>query len=225
MRMRQEKKYVEKATGLENLGQVNSDFGITGSGAFVYDMTPSIPQGDGEGQRIGNSVTATGMVLQQQFIKQIRGIGPRRVKSYLIRTLDPSLSSADVLSGVFDVNPLSGVVDYFSSLNYTMMADKRIQIIGQAQTKILVNAFGAELNPSANERSMGELKIPVKFDDQTLRFATDGDAVPAAVRYYLISICDAGNTGSGTSTAPVFVQAASTGLSSKAFVRLWYTDS
>ena len=121
MRMRQEKKYADvTATGA--VAQANG----SAAGALVSAITPTIAQGDGEGQRIGNSITATGLVVKQQFMKQQFGIGPRRVRTHIVRVLDPGMSTAEVLAATFDTNPLSGVVDYFSSLNYTMMRDKRV---------------------------------------------------------------------------------------------------
>ena len=87
MRMRQEKKYAEiSVTGL--VGQVEGSL----TGALISDITPNIGQGDGESQRIGNSITGTGLVFKQQFIKQAAGIGPRRMRTHVIRTLDPGLS-------------------------------------------------------------------------------------------------------------------------------------
>ena len=219
MRMRQEKKYAEKtATG--SVGQVAIDL----TGALVSDITPSIAQGDGESQRIGNSITATGLVVQQQFIKQVNGIGPRRLRTHIVRTLDPSLSAADLLPVVFNVNPLSTVIDYFSSLNYTMMADKRVQLLGSKETKLMSNY--SDNNTATFERATGELTIPVKFEDQTIRYQSDADSTPAAVRYFMITLCDAGNinlsTGSGL---PVFLVDPATAVESKAYARLWYTDS
>nr|APC94142.1 hypothetical protein [uncultured marine virus] len=79
MRMRQEKKYAEKGvTGV--VGQVL----INASGTLVQDVTPTIAQGDGEGQRIGNSITATGLVLKQQFQVQLFCISKRRLRTHLL---------------------------------------------------------------------------------------------------------------------------------------------
>ena len=218
MRMRQEKKFAEQtATGL--VGQVN----VNVSGALVSDITPSVDQGDGEGQRIGNSITATGLVVQQQLIKQEFGIGPRRVRTHIVRTLDPSLSAADLLPVVFNVNPLSTVIDYFSALNYTMMADKRVQLLGTKETKLMSNY--TDSNTLASERASGELTIPVKFDDETIRYAADANSTPASIRYFMITLVDIGNTSTTHSTLPVFVLTGSTAVESKAYARLWYTDS
>jgi len=222
MRMKQEKKYAEKAvTGV--VGQVSS--GATG--ILSKDITPTIAQGDGEGQRIGNSITGTGLVVKQQFIKQVNGVGPRRVRTLVIRCLDPSLSEADVINGVLDVNPLSTVRDYFSALNYTMMSDKRLSILGQAETKLVVDRPRDNGDPMIpDEQSTADLTIPVKFDDQTIRYTADGDSVPASIRYFMLTMCDIGN--SSTSAAggmPIFVTTASSGVLSKAYSRLWYTDS
>lgn len=215
MRMRQEKKYKEiSATG--NVGQVDG----SATGALVSPITSLIGQGDGEGQRIGNSITATGLVFKQQFVKQLNGIGPRRVRTYIFRTLDPSIN---ILTASFDVNPLSGVIDYFSSLSYTMMSDKRVQLLGRAETKLMFNYD--DNMAQVNERSTGELTVPIKFDDQTIRYDSDVTSSPAAIRYFAVTMCDNGNISTSASTAPVFVPTASSGVESKAYARLWYTDS
>jgi hypothetical protein len=217
--MRQEKKYAEiPVTGL--VGQVVANT----TGTLVSAITPSIAQGDGEGQRIGNSITATGLVVKQQFIKQEFAIGPRRVRTHVVRVLDPSLSTADLLPAVLDVNPLSGVRDYFSALNYTMMSDKRIQLLGSKETKLMSNY--TDTNQATYERATAELTVPVKFDDQTIRYQTDEGSLPAAIRYFMITTCDVGNHSADTnSTLDVFVKPFDTGVESKAYARLWYTDS
>ena len=218
MRMRQEKKFAEIAvTGV--CGQVL----VNDEGALVSDITPTIAQGDGESQRIGNSITATGLVFKQQFIKQVAGIGPRRMRTHIIRSLDPSMSTANILSAVLDVNPLSGVRDYFSGLNYVMMGDKRIQILGTAETKLMSNYD--DNMAGINERSTGDLIVPVKFTDQVIRYQNDGQDEPAAIKYFSLTLCDNGNSSATASSASVFVTTASSGVESKAYARLWYTDS
>jgi len=218
MRMRQEKKFAEQAvTGV--VGQV----AVNAVGALSSLILPQVPQGDGEGQRIGNSITATGLVWKQQFIKQVGGIGPRRVRTHIVRAADPGVSTSGVISAVLDVNPLSGVRDYFSGLNYAMMADKRITIIGTAETKLMSNYD--DNMAGINERSTGDLTIPIKFGDQTIRYEADGDTYPSSVRYFALTLCDNGNSGASTSSASVFVTTASSGVESKGYCRLWYTDS
>lgn len=216
MRMKQEKKFVERAeTG--NVGQVDAN----NSGAYVELLVGSIPQGDGEGQRIGNSITATGLVAKQQLFAQAFTKGTRRVRSYVIRTLSYDLTPTEILEGTLDVNPMSGVRDYFSGLNYTMMRDKRISVLGSAETVLTDHLGGTEAG-----RLTGELTIPIKFDEETIRFSGDSANFPAAIGYYILSVCDNGNiAASGTSTRPVFIPGEETGLQCKTFGRLWYTDS
>lgn len=212
MRMRQEKKFAEVVVS-GGVGQVNND----AQGAFIQSILSTIGQGDGESQRIGNSITATGIVFKQQFFKDSSASGARRVRTHIVRTLDPSMSTTDILEAVFDVNPMSGVRDYFSNLNYTMMRDKRVKILGSAQT--IMDTSG-DSNPST-----GIITIPVKFDDETIRYSADGETLPASIRYHCITTCDLGNRGSATSGLSVFVTQASTGLDVKGTARLWYTDA
>nr|CRY97254.1 hypothetical protein [uncultured prokaryote] len=218
MRLRQEKKYAE-STVEGNIGQVDASL----SGALVAPLGPAIIQGDGEGQRIGNSITATGLVWKQQLSKQINGIGPRRVRTHIVRVLGDNPTTTSVLEGILDVNPLSGVRDYFSSLNYTMMADKRMTILGTKETKLTSN-FNDTMN-SAYERSTGEMTIPIKFEEQTLRFERDSDLSFSNVHYFVISLCDAGNKNATASSLPVVVSIQDSGVISKGYMRLWYTDS
>lgn len=215
MRMKQEKKFVDHSeTG--NCGQVDG----SSSGAYVKQLVVAIPQGDGEGQRIGNSVTGTGLVAKQQFFEQSATNGIRRVRSHVIRTLDPGMSTTEILEAVLDVNPMSEVRDYFSGLNYTMMRDKRVTILGTAETELHDN-----LGVTTVGRLTGDLTIPIKFDDQTIRFVGDSSSTPANVRYHVLTVCDNGNIGSGSSSKPVFITGANTGLQVKSTGRLWYTDS
>nr|APC94143.1 hypothetical protein [uncultured marine virus] len=137
------------------------------------------------------------------------------------------MSAADLLTATLDVNPLSGVRDYFSSLNYTMMSDKRIQVLGSTDVTLKETPFvtfpdNTELVEPAN----GELTVPIKFDDQTIRYQADGDSAPAAIRYFMLTTCDVGNADtSSASTLDVFQKVINTGVKSKAYSRLWYTDS
>jgi hypothetical protein len=218
MRMRQEKKYAER-TASGPVGQVN----VNVDGALVADVTPSIGQGDGEGQRIGNSITGTGFVFKQHFIKQEAGIGPRRVRTHIVRTLDPTLSGATLLAAVLDLNPISGHRDYFSSLNYTMMSDKRVQVLGTAETKLMSNYDDNMIQ--VNERATGNITVPVKFEDQTIRYEGDAATEPASIRYFAITLCDNGNGGGSTSAASVFVPTAASGVDCRGYSRLWYTDA
>lgn len=215
MRMKQEKKFADK-THSGRLGQVDG----TDSGAFVKLLTADIAQGDGESQRIGNSITATGFVVKQQFDGQSFTNGTRRVKTYIVRVLgSPGVN--DVRDAVLDVNAMSEVRDYFSSLNYTMMRDKRISVIAQGETMLTPNTGTA----GQQTPSTGELTVAVKLDD-TIRYSGDAEVLPASVRYYCLTVCDNGNAAlSGTSSRPVFYTGEETGLNVKTTGRMWYTDS
>jgi len=222
MRMRLEKKYFDS---IDPGGITVAQFNAAVAGAHVQDITPVIAQGDGEGQRIGNSLTATGMVVKQQFIKQEFAIGPRSVRTHVVRVLDPGMSAGDVLTALLDVNSFSGVRDYFSELNYAMMRDKRVQILGTKETKLLSNS--SDTGNDRQERATGHLTIPVKFDDQTVRYQADADILPANIRYFYVTLMDIGNesttTDSPSGSALVFSQ--KSGCEMKYSSRYWYTDA
>lgn len=221
MRIRQEKKFFDYIhPGDSAVGQVNA--AVTGS--LVQDITPVIAQGDGESQRIGNSITGTGMVVKQQFLKQFNAIGPRKVRTHVVRVLDPGMSATDVLVATLSINVFSGVRDYFSELNYAMMRDKRVQVLGTKEARLESNF--SDNNTELAERSTADLILPVKFEDQTVRYEADGDNLPANIRYFTITLVDIGNGSTGTaSTLPVFVKSAQSGVDYKMSSRFWYTDS
>ena len=100
------------------VGQVSDDL----NGYWFQDITPTLAQGTGADERVGNSLKMTGVNLNFQFIGQKNALTGRKLKIGLYRVRDPSLGptddSTDVTTDVFDSNPLTGLFDFNASRAY-----------------------------------------------------------------------------------------------------------
>jgi len=216
-----EKKFVDTLEeGAGSVGQVNDNF----SGQSVVEITPFITQGVAESQRVGNSIKATGMVIKFSMIKQESAAGPRRMKIFIVRSLDPSLNANDIYGKLLDFNQFSGLKDYHSNLDYTQLKDGRMKIIAQRNVYMSEDSQDAITNPTS-ERQTKALTIALKFNE-VLRFASNSDAQPENVRYHMVMVADNGNKGFATSAlVGIYVPQAQSGINYKMSTRMWYVDN
>lgn len=214
-----EKKYVDNVE-LENVnvGQVSQN-----SPGYVATFTsPVIPQGTGESERVGNSVKMTGAVFKMNFIKQSNGVGPRRLKVMIIRSLDPGLLPSAVADRLLDVNPLTGVRDFHSNLDYTQLKDGRLKIIASKNVYLGANSTESE---EVQERATAVKTIALKMNEVT-RFENDAGTISENVRYITLILCDNGNASATTSTIlGVYVPTPNSGVICKLHSRFWYVDN
>lgn len=186
-------------------------------------LLPHIFQGTGEDNRVGNSIRATGMVLHMNFIKQAGASGPRRIKVCVVKTRDDSMSPTDI----FDSNPLTGLIDYHSNVDYTELKDKTAQIIATKYVKLGAdgNVSGSGDAVGTGEASTATIKIPIKLSD-VLRYEANANSLPANMRYHLIVMCDNGNRGLSASTINgVLVKGVQSGVDIQCHRRFWYVDN
>lgn len=216
-----EKKYVDTAEVVKgSVGQVK----INDQGFLALDLTPTITQGVAESQRVGNSIKATGMVLKMNAIKQDHAGGPRRLRVVLVRSTDPQLGQNSIANKLFDVNPLSGVVDYHSNFDYTQISDARLRVLREVKL-YLGNNNDNSTNANPAEVTTATRTIALKLND-VLRFQTNGAGEPENIKYYAIILCDNGNSSPTLSTlATIFVPEAESGCLVNAHNRFWYVDN
>jgi len=216
-----EKKYIDTAEVVKGTcGQVK----INDQGFLALDLTPTIPQGVAESQRVGNSIKATGMVLKMNTIKQQSAGGPRRLRILIIKSLDPTLGANSIANKMFDANPLSGVVDYHSNYDYTQISDKRLRVLREVKL-YLGNNNDNSTNANPAEVASATRTIALKLDD-VLRFQTNGAGEPENVKYYAIVLCDNGNSsGTASTLSTIFCTEANSGVLVNAHNRFWYVDN
>jgi hypothetical protein len=217
-RLNVEKKFVNAVETLDgDIGQVSTN----ASGYFATSIMSQIPQGDGESQRNGNSLKATGLVVKMNFITQFNCAGTRRVKVMVVRTLDPGLSPTEVTDKLLDINPLTGQRDYNSELDYTQLKDGRIKVIS---TKYIYLKETGVLGGAAT-RTTAVCNMPIKLND-VWRYDVNASTKPENINYHLIAVADNGNSGTSDSTIlGIFVPQNNSGVTMKAHSRFWYVDN
>jgi hypothetical protein len=214
-----EKKYIDSTETVSgSVGQVN----VNADGFGAYQLTPDIPQGVQEAQRVGNSIKATGLVLKLNMIKQINAQGTRRVKMYVVRTTDPGLTGADIHNRILDVNRMSGLRDFHSNLDYTQFKDGRLRILAQKNV-----FFPQDSDPSGptSERQTRAVTLPVKLNE-VLRYQGNADLKPENIRHWVILVADNGNKGStNSSLVDITVWQDRSAIDFKMASRMWYVDN
>lgn len=208
------------------VGQVFNDL----NGYWFQDITPTIGQGTGADDRVGNSLKMTGVNLNFQFIGQTYCLTGRKIKIGLYRVRDPSLgpndASADITTDVFDSNPLTGLFDYNAAKAYRNSKNDGITCIRE-KTVYLPKAEVMSGTSSLNsiEKTYKTMNFPVKLND-LLRYEQNNDTLPNGYRYVLLVRADCGNTGAVTSNIQnIPVINVNSGVTFRMGQRWWYVDN
>lgn len=217
-----EKKRVLTANqvGNEVGGQVTNN----ASGHYVSEITPGIVPGTSSGNRIGDTVSLSGVNLKYQFQQMSSGTTRLKGKVYIVRLEPGYTATAASLPGTFldrnvFVATLNGftadIYDYRSERNnayyaqYKVLAMKRFSIAPDSLTG-MINFTDVQINFKKNH---------------TIRYAAGGNSVVSGQLFQFI-VFDNGNCGGTTSTLNgVGVVQSNTG----AFIRWqhtwYYTDA
>jgi len=216
-----EKNYVDTDVSTTQVGQVNGNV----DGITAFDVTPSIPQGDGQGNRHGNSLKITGLSLPMSFIGQSRCHSARKMRVSLMRVRDNNNNTVagDVISQYWDVNPLNGLRDFNAPRNYRNSKNDGITCI---RSKVYtLKATQHDIAGDSMEQSHFTAKFNVTLQD-IFRYINNGDVLPDGMRYWLIIQTDAGNYNGGTaSTLDIPISTTQSGVQVRLSQRSWYVDN
>lgn len=216
-----EKNYVDTDVATINLGQAYANL----DGIRAIDVTPQIPQGDGQGNRHGNSLKMTGLSLPMSFIGQPSCFSSRKIRVSLMRVRDNNnnTSADDVISQYWDVNPLNSLRDYNAPRNYRNSKNDGVTCI---RSKVYtLKSTDHALSGTDVEMSHFTAKFNVTLQD-IFRYISNGDFKPDGLRYWLIFQCDAGNrSGTDVSTLDIPIQDNLTGVNCRVSQRSWYVDN
>jgi len=223
-RLNVEKNYKDTDVSTATVGQCTANT----DGALSLDVTPSIAQGDGEGNRHGNSLKLTGMSLPMSFIGQNGTHSARKIIVSLLRvkSADNGVTATEALQHYWDTNPLNGLRDANCPKNYRSGSHDGITCVREAtyRLKPTQQDFSGQ-SSNLTEQSHFSTKFNVKLQD-VLRYDGNGDSKPTGIRYYLIIRCDAGNDSpSINSTLDVPITNATTGVNVRVSQRSWYVDN
>ena len=202
-----------------HLGQVNFD----SEGAVVREITPLIGQGTDAHQRTGNSCKLTGFALKYQMIGDDLCHSARRIRIMLVKSRDAvaDTGARDVLSALYDVNPLTGVRDLNAPRNYSSMKHHGITVL-RTKTCYVKPQNIHVLGDRDNSHLTGTFTASMQ---DVLRFTDASDNKPDHVHYYLIFQADVGNAGSQDSTLSVPVRSPNTAVNIESTLRTWWVDN
>ncbi len=219
-RLNVEKNHKDTDVTTKTTGQVqgNSD------GADAEDITPVISQGDGEGNRHGNSLKATGLSCQLQFSSQANCQGARKIRVSLlkVKSADNGVTASEALEHYWDVNPLTGLRDFNAPRNYRSGAHDGITCVRSS----VYNLRGPSVLSGTVDNEAGVLttKFNVKLND-VFRYDANADTLLLGIKYYLIVQTDCGNNDNSTSSLDVPITGALTGINMRLSTRCWYVDN
>lgn len=223
-RLNVEKKYKDRDVNTGSFGQANGN----ANGIYMQDVTPNLSQGTGSAERVGNSIKLTGLSFPVQFSGQAHTFTARKIKMMLFRvsSANNSVTLTDTINDYFDVNPLTGIIDYNSPKAYRSHKHDGIKLVRQKIYNLPAvhsTLAGDDDSASAEERAGFSAKFNVKLDD-VLRFNDNTDVLPDGTRYYLYFICDKG-TVTTTSTLDIPIPSYDTGVIFRLSQRSWWVDN
>ena len=229
-RLNAEKKEIREVeiTG-GSVGQVFN----SGNGYWFQDITPTLGQGTGADERIGNSLKMTGCNLNFQFMGQDQTLTGRKIKIGLYRVRDPSLgpsdASADITADVFDANPLTGLYDFNAAKAYRSSKNDGIACIREKTIYLpkveILSRGGADAANQDIEKAYKTLNFPVKLNDM-IRYETNNDVLPNGYRYVILLRVDSGNSGPVASNIQNIANTTrESGVQVRMGQRWWYVDN
>lgn len=216
------KKQLRKDTEMKEYSPVDLLSGIAGqinvnnSGALVIPINNmNIPAGVGRSERVGEEARLKGIHFRFQIFGQTSVTFPSNMIIDVFKTHDFSASSAALRDQIYEVDSMSGVVDYHSTINKEVVGkDKLYQLISRKLVYFKADDF------SGSQQQWKDLKFFVK-QNQLVTYAGPSTQTPYNVRYFVIIRGSCGNVSSTVSTLPtVAVLSPSSGY----VVRMKYTD-
>lgn len=223
-RLNVEKKFKDVDVNTGSFAQANGN----ANGIYMQDVTPSMIQGTGSAERVGNSIKLTGLSFPVQFSGQANTFSARKIKMMLFRvsSANNSVTLTDTINDYFDVNPLNGIIDYNSPKAYRSHKHDGIKLIRQkvySLPAVATNSAGNDDEVEGYEASGFSAKFNVKLDD-VLRFNSNGDSLPDGTRYYMFFIADKGTVVTN-STLDIPVTIRDSGVQFRLSQRSWWVDN
>lgn len=193
-----EKKYIDTASVASTVGQYLNG----ASGELVLDISPVIAQGNAYNQRNGISIKLNGLYLRLQFLQQTNTVNQIKIHIDVLYSKGKPQSTADVLTGMYDVDNISGMRDYNAPRNPNQFGD--YQLICSRKCTLKPDSI-------AGQTGITNMQIPLKLN-RHMRWDTAGILQEGQVFMYIRA--DNGDKG-----APL------TGVSSFYTTRFSYFDN
>lgn len=157
------------------------------SGAYMLNITPSPNEGVTGGTRIGLSIKLVSCCIDMKFEQQTNNINNMKLKYYIVCRPDSSItySGTQTRDQLLEVNPFSGVVDYWSNRDPEYFTAFRI---------IKSGVIDLKQDQITSGTSIVQKKIPLKLNHH-LKFPNDNSSVSTKNNFWLVVVGSAGDTG------------------------------
>lgn len=159
------------------------------SGAIQFSIVPTMAQGIGEDNRIGDSVKVVSMVFQAEVsTNSFFTLQDTRYKIYIVRQNANPNGATLAITDFLEPNVFSGVVDYNSNRNYQHYTD--FQVLGVINGKL-----GQNQNDSLNQVRKNQHKIARKVDFH-IRYEKGTNNI-IQNQIYMFAVADSGDRAAG----------------------------
>ena len=168
------------------LGQVQGNT----ENARVINISPSMPVGAQNGQRIGNSVKMHSAFIRLQFVGQVALVSQQRHRFDVWYTDNQEdLSPGTILPKLFQANEFNGLFDYNSTRNQAYFTQ---------YTRVCTRSITIASEDIANEVMIKDFAIPLKLTKH-LKWNDAITGRPTTGCYFITVRSDSGN---GSATTP-----------------------
>lgn len=169
---------------------VAQTYGAGVSGAYAAVIAPTCIEGIGQGQRIGLSLKLVSGCLDIQFVQQASTLNNLKLKWWIVSRPDNSsgFTAPTSIAQFFEVNPFSGVNDYYSSRDPEYFTAFRV---------IKCGTIVLHQDSTTGASAAVQKKIPLKFNHH-LKYNTDGSTTTTKNQMYLFVTCSGGDLGLAT---------------------------
>jgi len=169
---------------------VAQTFGVGVSGAYAAVIAPTILEGVAQGQRIGLSIKCVSACLDIQFVQQSATLNNLKLKWWIVTRPDNSsgFSAPTSIAQFFEVNPFSGVNDYYSARDPEYFTAFRV---------IKCGVVSLHQDQVTSGSAIVQKKVPLKFNHH-LKYNTDGSTTTTKNQMYLFVTCSGGDLGTAT---------------------------
>lgn len=188
-------------------------------GAVIFDITPSIAQGDDFNQRNGRKLKITSAYIQGQFYQQNgnHNSGHIVIELWRHKTQEKTMSLASTGQELFDANPITTMLDSYCSRNQSYFKE----YIKVATRKVYIK----QDNYSSVGNTERQFKIPLKLNYHMTWNTRDNTFMDGQI--FVTMRCSTGNkSGTTTSTNTNISQTAiDTGYRYNLHTKFYYVDN
>jgi len=198
----EKKRFDVTVTSPLNVGQYNG--ALTGAHSSI--ITPYPIEGIAQGQRIGLSLKIVSMVMALQIYQQANAVNNLKVRWAIVcrPTNDTNPNASGNLASFYEVNPFSGVIDYFSNRDPEYFS--QFQLI---KTGVVV----LKQDQVTNGQSIVQIKVPLKLNHH-LKFNQDSSTITTKNQFLLFMTASNGDTQASSLSGAFF----------QYNIRWYYTD-